>query len=124
MAAFRLTLTLQQKQHFPFSLSDTPHGPAAAVVAGASDDFRHSLAQLYGHSIPCHAVAANHISQQSNDNANTTNSMAWCYTMDIPTSHAATQLCRLSTQQLLLCECSLNLTEIWLKLVLWVKHLH
>lgn len=43
MAAFRLTLTLQQKQHFPFSLNDTPHGPAAGVVAAASDDFRHRL---------------------------------------------------------------------------------
>lgn len=44
MAAFRLTLTLHQKQHYPFSLNDTPCGPAAAVVAAASDDFRHRLA--------------------------------------------------------------------------------
>lgn len=36
--------TATKTQHFPFSLNDTPCGPAAAVVAAASDDFRHRLA--------------------------------------------------------------------------------
>lgn len=125
-------------QHFPFSLNDTSCGRAAAVVAAASDDFHHRLAtaqhNLMVVAFHAHAMAGHHISRQYDDSANTTNFVAWCYTMesvmlchimqDISTPHAATQLGLLSTRHLLLCECNQNLTKIWLKLVLWVKHLH